>query len=200
MATVYIIRAVGTRMIKVGITNDVDRRLSEIQSMCPVRLDVEDLLHGVDQTVERTIHFLMCQHRSHGEWFHEMALPIALRWFGITRQSAHNVADFICANCDVIDLSTFRRKLGDAGAENIGLAIDEISLGHRQVRGAVEPDDGMKISAARDAAERLYKLFPPTEWDWLKSSLFAAGAEALAEAFVNKTGAAMMDRANGRWS
>jgi K+-transporting ATPase c subunit len=58
-------------------------------------------------------------------------------------------------------------------------------------------DRDLKIEAARNVASRLAERFPASEWDWLKSSLYAAGAKLIADAFVNETGAgvATMDKA-----
>ncbi|MGR7993869.1 ParB/RepB/Spo0J family partition protein [Xanthobacter sp. ZOL 2024] len=63
-------------------------------------------------------------------------------------------------------------------------------------------DRELKIEAARNIASRLAEWCPPSEWEWLKSSLYTAGAKAVADAFINETGAgvATMDRANSRWS
>lgn len=58
-------------------------------------------------------------------------------------------------------------------------------------------DRDLKIEAARNVASRLAERFPAAEWDWLKSSLYEAGAKLIADAFVNETGAgvATMDKA-----
>ncbi|OYX86414.1 MAG: hypothetical protein B7Y84_14145 [Azorhizobium sp. 32-67-21] len=50
-------------------------------------------------------------------------------------------------------------------------------------------DRDLKIEAARNIAARLSEWCPPSEWDWLKSSLYTAGAKVVADAFVNETGA-----------
>lgn len=58
-------------------------------------------------------------------------------------------------------------------------------------------DRDLKEEAARNVASRLAERFPASEWDWLKSSLYAAGAKLIADAFVNETGAGVstMDKA-----
>ncbi|HQS50035.1 MAG TPA: ParB N-terminal domain-containing protein [Xanthobacteraceae bacterium] len=50
-------------------------------------------------------------------------------------------------------------------------------------------DAELRKEAARNIAARLAEMFPPQEWEWLKSQLYTAGAKGVADAFVNETGA-----------
>jgi hypothetical protein len=95
---VYIMRAVGVSKIKIGITENLDRRLAEIQSMCPVPLEVVDRLAFSDFETEALIHRLLRSHWSHGEWFDEAGLERALRQFAVIRQAVTNVAT-VLAQC-----------------------------------------------------------------------------------------------------
>ena len=118
--SVYIVRAVGTGMIKVGITAEVDRRLAEIRALCPVPVEIVDVLEGATFDVERTIHGLMSKHRSHGEWFFEAgALPIALRWFSLNRDAACEIAAFIAGVVPPERTGKIVELLKLAGAKNI---------------------------------------------------------------------------------
>lgn len=126
MATVYIIRAIGVRMIKIGITTDVERRFSEISSMSPVKLEIVDLLHGVGFGVEATVHDLMYEHRSHGEWFDEDGLQIALRWFGIVRKAANDIAAMLSSHCDAQERQIVIDLLRKSGATNIAMALESL--------------------------------------------------------------------------
>lgn len=82
-------------------------------------------------------------------------------------------------------------------------AIDKVKRGEiksaRQYEAAGPSgiDRDLKLEAARNVASRLAERFPASEWDWLKSSLYAAGAKLIADAFVNETGAGVstMDKA-----
>lgn len=123
MATVYIIRAIGVGMIKVGITTDVPRRFFELSSASPVPLEIVDLLEGVGFEAEKTIHNMMSAHRSHSEWFRESGISIAERWFDIIRQSSNNVAELIYGRCPAEELPRLLELLTTAGAENIALAL-----------------------------------------------------------------------------
>lgn len=145
MATVYIIRAVGVSMIKVGITVDVGRRLSEIRSMCPVELEVVDLLEGVGFGVESTIHGLMYEYRSHGEWFREPALQIAVRWFDIVRQSAAGIAKMIGEKCDEAEIARIRQMLVESGSVNIALALDAYTAGAKAIADAFVNETGAGV-------------------------------------------------------
>lgn len=60
---------------KIGITRDVDRRLSQLQSACPVSLRIvylEELpvneLHRAEKLYQR-LHACLKQEHSHGDWF-----------------------------------------------------------------------------------------------------------------------------------
>lgn len=61
-------------------------------------------------------------------------------------------------------------------------------------------DRDLKIEAARNVASRLAERFPASEWDWLKSSLYAAGAKLIADAFVNETGAGVSTMDKAGWA
>ena len=124
MATVYIIRAIGVHMIKIGITSDIERRVAEISSMSPVKLEIVDLLHGVGFGVEATVHELMYDHRSHGEWFNEDGLEIALRWFCIVRKAANDIAAMLSSRCDMEEKQILVDLLRRSGATNIAMALD----------------------------------------------------------------------------
>lgn len=66
----YVIRAVGTNLVKVGVSGDVERRLRQLQAGSPVELRVEERIVGT-RTTEAHAHRLLKQHgfHRHGEWF-----------------------------------------------------------------------------------------------------------------------------------
>lgn len=92
MSTIYILRAIGTGKIKIGISDDVTRRMGEIQAMCPVPLELVDTLEHSDFEMEATMHRLSSLHWSHGEWFDEAALERVLRHFEIVRAANEEMA------------------------------------------------------------------------------------------------------------
>lgn len=94
--SVYIFRAVGVNRIKVGVSNNVERRLDEVRSLSPVPIEVVDVLDHHSFFTESSIHGLLFEHRSHGEWFVEDGgLEIALRYFRVVRSAAARVADIL---------------------------------------------------------------------------------------------------------
>ena len=64
---IYFIRQ--RNKLKIGYTEDVDRRIKELQTGSPVRLQLLKVIPG-DQVLERQIHELFKEKRAQGEWFH----------------------------------------------------------------------------------------------------------------------------------
>lgn len=66
---------------------------------------------------------------------------------------------------------------------------------------ALKLDQGVKGDAARNMARWLAEHSAPDQWDWIRGTLYTAGAKVIADAFANEVGAgvATMDRANERW-
>lgn len=66
---------------------------------------------------------------------------------------------------------------------------------------ALKLDQGVKGDAARSMARWLAERSTPDQWDWIRGTLYTAGAKIVADAFGNEIGAgvATMDRANERW-
>lgn len=68
-----------------------------------------------------------------------------------------------------------------------------------EVAGPSGIDRDLKLEAARNMASWLAKHSDASQWEWIKSTLYTAGAKAIADAFVNETGAGVpvMDRRFG---
>ena len=91
--------------------------------------------------------------------------------------------------------------------EQVHVAKRDLALARQRAREAKSAtavsapsiDTEVKRDAAKQLASRLAERFPAAEWDWLKSTLYTAGAKAVADAFVNETGAGspIMDRRHG---
>lgn len=68
----YILQAHTTGAFKVGRTNNVKRRIDELQTGCPYRIKLLILLEYQGHQ-EKKIHRRLASHRTHGgegEWFH----------------------------------------------------------------------------------------------------------------------------------
>jgi Meiotically up-regulated gene 113 len=69
LSVVYILQCEESFKIKIGITQNLDQRMKDIQSMCPTKLRLIAcfVVHGVE--VERFLHRTFDDFRLHGEWF-----------------------------------------------------------------------------------------------------------------------------------
>lgn len=65
---IYAIRANTTRSIKIGFSNDVERRLRDLQCACPEELEIIACWKGT-MAEEQAIHAKLNDHRQHREWF-----------------------------------------------------------------------------------------------------------------------------------
>lgn len=65
---VYIVEAEGLKRVKIGASKDADKRISALQSACPVKLILRALIPGY-RTEEKFIHQKFKKDRLHGEWF-----------------------------------------------------------------------------------------------------------------------------------
>ena len=128
----YIISCTTVDFIKIGITTDPQRRLTELQTNSPYTLRIALLIEcnnlATAQRLEKLLHELMHASRSNGEWFHasvstaveyaEMLLSISGnisligegKQQGITTQFAYNskhnvVKAWFCASTDRLSLS-----------------------------------------------------------------------------------------------
>lgn len=120
MSTIYILRAIGTGRVKIGISDDVGRRMTEIQAMCPVQLELVGTLEHADFALEATMHSLAREHWSHGEWFDEAALKKVLRHFAIVRSSTKECAQMLA---DYIPPARWPELM-----ENLALGTDGMGL------------------------------------------------------------------------
>ena len=67
---VYIINVVGTNKYKIGRSNDINRRLRQLQTGSPDKLTLYDIFTCADcSTLEPMIHKTFAKFRLNGEWF-----------------------------------------------------------------------------------------------------------------------------------
>lgn len=65
---VYVIGAADSHLVKIGRTNNVSKRLGELQRMSPIRLEVLWQTEG-GSWLEAALHRTFKDARAHGEWF-----------------------------------------------------------------------------------------------------------------------------------
>lgn len=76
-STVYFVEAVGTGLVKIGVSKTPARRIADLSRMSGAPLIVIATVAG-DQKTENRIHRCFAAERRHGEWF---ALSVRLRRF-----------------------------------------------------------------------------------------------------------------------
>ena len=67
-SVIYFIQCVTGGLIKIGRTDDIERRFATIQACCPVRLHVLAIVPGYFEA-EKHLHRRFSYCRRHGEWF-----------------------------------------------------------------------------------------------------------------------------------
>lgn len=67
---VYLVEAVGSDCVKIGIARNIEQRLAGLQTSCPHTLVVRDIFKG-GRKEERKLHRLLKTHRVRGEWFRD---------------------------------------------------------------------------------------------------------------------------------
>lgn len=72
MQTLYFIRA--RDLVKIGITENVQRRFAQLQTGNPHELEVCATIQNVTQSIERIYHRTLKQFHVRGEWFSHVAL------------------------------------------------------------------------------------------------------------------------------
>jgi hypothetical protein len=73
---VYVIRATGTTLYKVGTATDPARRLADLQTASPLPLELVCTIDG-DRATETRIHRALSDRRTRGEWFDLPSQPTA---------------------------------------------------------------------------------------------------------------------------
>ena len=68
MSNLYIIKAVGTGLVKIGFSTNVPKRLKSLQTASPYRLEVLATWAGTDAD-EKALHLKFAEYRKTGEWF-----------------------------------------------------------------------------------------------------------------------------------
>ncbi len=68
VAGVYFVRCAITGLVKIGVSNNIARRVKGLRSHSPVPLELVGWTHG-DIGTERALHKRFAKYRAHGEWF-----------------------------------------------------------------------------------------------------------------------------------
>lgn len=67
---VYVLHAKNTDLYKIGCTNDVNRRVKELEAMSPLELELIYTFETNEKfKLEAVLHDLFSEDRCHGEWF-----------------------------------------------------------------------------------------------------------------------------------
>ena len=122
-AGVYIVVADEFDRFKVGYSSDVERRLDQMQTCCPTKLRVLDVLVGAGFDVEATIHSLLLEYHVIGEWFDVAGLRKARTQFFVVREASRNVAQVIFAHLPRHMRTDMVEKLQQSGANSIAAAL-----------------------------------------------------------------------------
>ena len=80
--------------VKIGITNNLDNRIKEMQTGNPYKLKIGAYIPNISKTLERKIHKMFSQYRQNGEWFD-------IKVFDIIRTKYHKL--IIMPNCDTLE-------------------------------------------------------------------------------------------------
>lgn len=97
---VYLIRAVGTPYVKIGITtsNEPDGRVGALQTGCPHELRLEQAFAAMDASWEGLLHKVLERFRVRGEWFEldvsETHAVASCGWRGYI--------PFVCPQCAIV--------------------------------------------------------------------------------------------------
>jgi hypothetical protein len=126
MSIVYVLHAPEVRKIKIGVTDNLDRRFAEIQAMSPAMLEIIRRVDDLNMAVEQDVHELCRGHLSHGEWFHEDALPQFDRWVSIVFAAASEVARMLVRYASDSELVDIRNKLIVADAKVVAVALSNL--------------------------------------------------------------------------
>ena len=59
-----------SNIIKIGFSNNLNKRLKIIQSHCPEQLKIYHLIHNKTQSSETSLKRYFKKYKSHNEWFH----------------------------------------------------------------------------------------------------------------------------------
>lgn len=74
---IYVVRAVGLGRVKIGYSENPQRRLAALQTACPAKLELVRVFAG-EKRDEAALHDRFAKHRVQGEWFAETPVILAL--------------------------------------------------------------------------------------------------------------------------
>ena len=83
----YVLEA--NQRVKIGITRSFMKRVSTLQTSCPVRISVVRLFKDADTVKEKEIHKILSSIRTRGEWFIAEDILMNIAWF------SSDIDDFI---------------------------------------------------------------------------------------------------------
>lgn len=75
---VYIIQCTATKLVKIGRSRQVEKRLSALNAISPTKLKLLKIFHDVDENLEVRLHNRFQKYQHKGEWFSPKILPLLL--------------------------------------------------------------------------------------------------------------------------
>lgn len=95
---VYLFRAVGTDLYKIGRTTDVIARKNQLQTGCPHVLELVGIIEGDAGRIEHEMHEMFAEFRRSGEWFEVVESTLLYRLFSPTHDRDDRALQFIIQN------------------------------------------------------------------------------------------------------
>ena len=72
----YLIQAENGGPIKIGVSSNIESRLSQLQTGSPFILRVIGEYNGVSPSLEKQVHAELAEYRLHGEWFNPVVIDL----------------------------------------------------------------------------------------------------------------------------
>lgn len=151
MSSIYVIKATGTNLVKLGFSTNVPKRLKSLQTACPYDLEVLATWPGIKAN-EKALHLKFAQYRRSGEWF-EVGdwLPVLLREIATLddgKQATSFMIDDVPNALLVLESKLVEMEMQASDPTVKGLAKEGLSLLRPSIQAIAEAVD--KISQVED--------------------------------------------------
>jgi hypothetical protein len=106
---VYIVLACTTNLVKIGYCSDIKKRLGQLSTHCPVKLEILSLFYRDDRVVEQQLHRRFARYRTRGEWF-----TLEGELFRFVKDNPFNdpkIKQFLSLQDEIDDLTHYERLL-----------------------------------------------------------------------------------------
>ena len=104
---IYFIEAIGSECVKIGVSDTVEKRLTDLQCGCPHELKLLGTIHG-GFGIEKILHRYLKRMRVRGEWFEKTDLISSIIKHNDTRhiflkeaeRGIGQITDGFCSACN----------------------------------------------------------------------------------------------------